>query len=215
MQIASKHLMNCFHVSGSRVAVLSSHRIQFSSSSRPEWILREFTWNHFASYSQPSQAFFNIGYLRASQVFLSLSSPCWYLMNWCAADVTDDKKEREIALLWQHCGVNITCFFFFLHHIFSFTSPSHLLHSVCTSCSLFAPFSLPHPSLSDFHSVLSPGGVRAGLLCPLWVGRVFKLYCSRQAWGKPMVVVDWVRRNEHVWSHKEKYYASVRYVYVL
>lgn len=130
--------------------------------------------------------------------------PHWYLMNWCAADVTDGdkKKEREIELLWQHCGVNITLFFFplFLHPTSTLSAPHALsLHHVL----------LLVPSLSDFHSVLSPGGVRAGLLCPLWVGRVFKLYCSWQAWGKPVVVVDWVRQNDHVWSHKEEGHTSV------
>lgn len=104
MQIASKHLMNCFHVSGSRVAVLSSHRIQFSSSSRPEWILREFTWNHFASYSQPPQAFFNIRYLRGisgiSLFEFSLLIPDELMCSWCNRWQEGEGDCIVMASLW-------------------------------------------------------------------------------------------------------------------
>lgn len=104
MQIGSKHLMNCFHVSGSRVAVLSSHRIQFSSSSRPEWILTEFTWNHFASYSQPPQAFFNIRYLRGisgiSLFEFSLLIPDELMCSWCNRWQEGEGDCIVMASLW-------------------------------------------------------------------------------------------------------------------
>lgn len=79
--------------------------------------------------------------------------PHWYLMNWCAADVTDgDKKEREIELVWQHCGVNITLFFFLYFSI----PPPHCLHlmlSLCTTFSSSSPPSLTF-TLSSLQEVL-------------------------------------------------------------
>lgn len=74
--------------------------------------------------------------------------PHWYLMNWCAADITDGdkKKEREIELVWQHCGVNIPLFF-------SFTSPSHLPLSLCTTFPSSSPPSLTF-TLSSLQEVL-------------------------------------------------------------
>lgn len=82
---------------------------------------------------------------------------------------------------------------------FSFVSSSHFLRSVS------APLSAPHCSLSALHSVLPPGGVGAGLLRPLRVGRVFKLYCSWQARGKPTVTTPFDCQTEptHVSTQRE------------
>lgn len=106
---------------------------------------------------------------------LSLSSalliPDELMCIWCSRWSWGDYIGVKALWCKDHC--------FFLAPYFSFTSPSHLLHSVTVCITSFsAPFSRPRTFLSDFHSVLSPGGVRAGLLCPLRVGRVFKLYCS-------------------------------------
>lgn len=111
-----------------------------------------------------------------------------------------------IATLW--CKSHLLICLFSLHPFFLLpltTPPSPLCILLLRLCTIFSP---SHLSLSVLHSVLSPGGVRAGLLCPLRVRRVFKLYCSWQAWGKPTVVrpavVDSVRQMNMCGSTKRK-----------
>lgn len=122
---------------------------------------------YIASYSQ-SPNFPGIFHHVVSQGLPCISLwalPRWYAMSWCAADLTD-------KACWEaDCGINRSRFSYSWHPFSSAaSSPLSLHHVLCLSVSL---------------PVLSPGGVGAGLLCPLWVGRVFKLHCSWQAWGKP------------------------------
>ncbi len=195
------------------VPVPSSYCIQFISYSRLYWIFREYTRNHIISHHILSLSrHFSISSIWGHPRCFSLSStsliPDELMCSWCNRWWQDVRRRGR---LWQHCGVNLTCFFFFIP-LHLFFSPSYHLHSLSLSVSpalaLHHFLSLTPPSL-PFLSVLSPGGVRAGLLCPLRVGRVFKLYCSWQAWGKPTEVVDCVGQNEHVWSHKERGFSLV------
>lgn len=78
-----------------------------------------------------------------------------------------------------HCGVNI------------FLLPLHPPHH--------------SPYLLFSRSVLSTGSVRAGLLRPLRVRRVFKLYCSWQAWGKTIMIGDCIRQNKRMSREKGLY----------
>lgn len=61
--------------------------------------------------------------------------------------------------------------------LFFFASTSLSVPPPPLSLGLCTIFSASY-SPSAFHSVLSAGGVRAGLLCPLRVGRILKFYRS-------------------------------------
>lgn len=130
--------------------------------------------NQSASYSQPPPLPDFSQYLKSELRLGCL--PLWALARWyrmkpCAAGGDGGRGG---------CAVNFICFFSAppspppplplrqrLHFLFSLSSCSSLL------------------PVSDSFSLSSSGGVGAGLLRPLRVGRVLKLHRSRQTRGKP------------------------------
>ena len=183
--------MNCFHVykSGSLCprSVLTLHPFYF-----PQWDRSGFGGN------VPKIMSYLISGIQRC-VSLSLS---YRMCSWCNRWRWDMRSRGRLCY-----DANLTCSPF---------SSSLLTLTICISCcrcTISLSLSLSPASLT----FLSPGGVGAGLLCPLRVRRVFKLYRSWQARGKAALsgpaVVDSFTQNEPAWLHWE--YASKTYMQVI
>lgn len=157
--------MNHPGVSGSRRRCCVLHSISFCSrltgaGDSPE--------NQSASYSHPPPS-----------RLLSISEV------WAASGVSPSLSssslipDETVCRRWWRRERRMRCEFY----LFLFCPPPHLrqrLHFLfsLSSCSSLLP-------VSDSFSLSSSGGVGAGLLRPLRVGRVLKLHRSRQTRGKP------------------------------